>query len=171
MSSLHICIPVIGIVASIAIFLYHIFFEKAKFQKLGNCILPLTQKKSRILYPMLVFVCVIFALLFVRRFSLFIIIILTATCVLAVELGLRDYILQRKGGVYENGLITSGRFLTKEDFVSFPTLAYENDSPEASSIPPEMLKTVTKNNGVIVLEFANQEERNSTVNIIKSWVE
>ena len=169
MSSLYFFIPVAGIAASIIIVLYHLIFEKTKFQRLGNCLLPLTQKKNQIIIPLLVFVCVIFALLFIRRFSLFITLI--ATCSLAIELGLRDFILQKRGGVYENGLITSGRFLTKEEIVSFPTLAYENDTEGSSSVPPEILKTVTKNNGVIFLEFADFNERNNAVKIMQNWVE
>ena len=147
------------------------FFEKNKFKKLGNCLLPLTQKNSKTLFLILILTCLIFALLFVRRFSLFITLILSTTAVLSVELSFRDHVLQKLNGVYENGLITGGRLITKEDFVSFPTLVYENDSDDASSVPPQMLKTVTKNNGVIFLEFADSEERNNAVQIMKNWVE
>ena len=169
--NLHVFIPIAGIVASIAVVLYHLFFEKNKFEKLGNCLLPLTQKRSKTLFLILILTCLMFALHCVRRFSLFITLILTATAVLAVELSFRDHILQKLNGVYENGLITGGRFLQKDEIVSFPTLAYENDSDNASSVPPQMLKTVTKNNGVIFLEFANSEERNNAVQILKNWVE
>ena len=61
--------------------------------------------------------------------------------------------------------------MLKDEIVSFPTLAYENDSDGASSVPPQMLKTVTKNNGVIFLEFTNPEERNNAVYIMKNWVD
>ena len=93
--NLHVFIPIAGIIASIAVVLYHLFFQINKLKKLGNCQLILTRKKGKALFFILILIlmCLMFALLFIRRFSLFITLILTATAVLAVELSFRDHIL------------------------------------------------------------------------------
>ena len=89
---------------------------------------------------------------------------------MAVDMTIQDYFLQKLNGIYENAIISLGKKLLKTNITAFPTFEYENDSEDASSVPPNMLKVVTEQNGVIYLEFASAEERSEAAEILKNWL-
>ena len=89
---------------------------------------------------------------------------------MAVDMAIQDYFLQQLNGIYENAIISLGKKITKDNVTAFPTFEYENDSENASSVPPNMIKIVTEQNGTIYLEFISPEERNEAAQVLKNWL-
>ncbi|MBO4509282.1 MAG: hypothetical protein J5747_11690 [Spirochaetaceae bacterium] len=165
----------IASLAAIAMLVATIPMRKKKLDaKLGNCLIPLTQKKSTLFLAVLVLAPLIIAFQWFRVFAFYIQVILCLCSVLAIELAVRDKVLGSKCGVYENALIVDGRLLIKEDITALPTLEYEKESEafngDNGDFYRKALQIVTEKNGVIFVGFSSEEERNSAVDIIKNWV-
>lgn len=149
-------------------------------KKMGNCLLPLSRKKSMLFIAVLCFAPLLIVFQWFRPFAPYIHIILSVTAVLAVEIVIRERVFDSRSGVYENAIIVDGRLLERSDIVAFPTLAYENsedtvENPEEypsleDPVYRKALKIVTKKSGVIFVGFETEEERNKTVEIVKNWV-
>ena len=165
----------IASLAAIAMLAATIPMRKKKLDaKLGKCLIPLTQKKSTLFVAVLVLAPLIIVFQWFRVFQFYIQVILCLSAVLAVELAVRDKVLGSKCGVYENALIVDGRLLMKEDITALPTLEYEKESESFNSENGDFyrkaLQIVTEKSGVIFVGFSSEEERNSAVEIIKTWV-
>lgn len=163
-------IPAAADILAVLDIIYRLSTAKNVDSKTGKLQLVLTTKKRKTFWLVVVLALVLINLLFFRKFALWVSLVLGASGVLAVDLAIRDWILQSRSGVYENAVITRGRILMKDDIVSFPTLEYEKTTEEGTVVPPEMLKTVTNSIGVTYLEFVDEEERNKAVEIMKNWV-
>ena len=149
-------------------------------KKMGNCLLPLSRKNSMLFVAVLCFAPLMIIFQWFREFAPYIHIILSVTAVLAVEIVIRERVLDSRSGVYENAIIVDGRLLERSDIVAFPTLEYENtedavENPEEypsleDPVYRKALKIVTKKSGVILVGFETEEERSKTVEIVKNWV-
>ena len=150
-------------------------------KKMGECLLPLSRKSSMLFVAVLCFAPLMIIFQWFREFAPYIHIILSATAVLAVEIVIRERVLDARSGVYENALIVDGRYIVRSDIIAFPTLEYEND-PDAFEDSEEgeiamndpmykkALKIVTNSSGVIFVGFETEEERSKAVEIVKNWV-
>lgn len=168
--TMYILIPVCAYVLA-AVFAFSGFKQiKKQLAFLGNCEKPLTQTASKKFILLLVLCVIIIGLLFFVRFEIMVQAILGACAALAVKIVVQDTLLQRRNGVYQNGLVACGNLYLKEDFVSFPSFNYEkSDDDEASYVPDNMLKAVTNSKGVIYLEFASAADCNAACELLKKW--
>lgn len=119
---------------------------------------------------------------FIRKFELYIAIILDAVAVLGIETTVKDFILQQLSGVYENAIIVDSRLILKSDIVALPTLEYENSEEYIKSKQSDMysadsletaeksLKIISATSGEIFISFANKEQREKAVEVMKNWV-
>lgn len=163
-------IPILAYAAIIADIIFRLTKQPAAQAELGKCILPLSRKIKKSNFILIFLVLVFVALLFFRKFELWIECVFALVAVMAVDMTIQDYFLQKANGIYENAIISLGKKLLKSDITAFPTFEYENDSEDASSVPPNMLKVVTEKNGVIYLEFSSVEERSEAAEILKKWL-
>ncbi len=168
--TLYILIPVCAL-ALATVFAFSGFGQiKKQLAILGECQKPLTQTASKKFIPLLLLCLIIIGLLFFVRFEIMVQAILGACAALAVKIVVQDTLLQKRNGVYQNGLIACGNLYLKEDFVSFPSFNYEkSDDDEKSYVPDNMLKAVTNSKGVIYLEFASTQDCNEASELLKKW--
>lgn len=133
-------------------------------------------------YPSAALIPLIVIVQFFRELSLPLSLVIDSSAVIALEVLIREKILTERSGVYENVLISDGRFLLKTDIISFPTLSYENDetdeenssnvyAQDVKELKQKTLKIVTRKNGIIFIGFTSREEREEVVNIVRTWTE
>lgn len=165
---------------------YMSFFFRGKIidQKLGACLLPLTQSHNKIFYIVLLLTPLVVILQLFRSLDVFVSIIIDGAALFGVEAVIRERLLKKRSGVYEHALIVDGRLLLKTGIVSFPTLSYENEervsfektnadiyASDAQAIKEKTLKIVTHKKGIIFVGFTSAQERKKAVEIIRTWVE
>mgnify|MGYP000892165763 FL=1 len=163
-------IPLVTIIAIIADIVFRIVNQKNVNQSLGKCILPLTRRIKKTNFILIALIFIFTTLLFFRKFELWMECIFALIAIMAVDIVIQDYFLHQLGGIYENAIITLGKKLLKENVNSFPTFEYENDSESDSTVPPNMIKTVTEQTGIVYLEFVSPEERNEAAKVLKNWL-
>lgn len=165
-----IIIPVLAYVAITADIAFRLLKQPKEKEALGKCLLPLSRKIKKTNFILIFLILVFVALLFVRKFQLIIEIVFALIAVMAVDMAVQDFFLQQLNGIYENAIISLGKKILKSNVAAFPTFEYEDDSEDASSVPPNMLKIVTEENGTIYLEFISPEERTEAAQILKHWL-
>ncbi|MBP5793693.1 MAG: hypothetical protein J6W46_08660 [Spirochaetaceae bacterium] len=165
-----IIIPVLAYAAIVADVIFRFVNQPKVKEALGKCLLPLSRKIKKTNFILIFLILVFVALLFVRRFQLWVEVVFALIAVMAVDMAVQDYFLQQLNGIYENAIISLGKKILKSNVTAFPTFEYEDDSEDASSVPPNMLKIVTEENGTIYLEFISPEERNEAAQILKHWL-
>ncbi|MBO4728229.1 MAG: hypothetical protein J5631_07415 [Spirochaetaceae bacterium] len=165
-----IIIPVLAYAAIVADVVFRLVNQPKVKESLGKCLLPLSRKVKKTNFILIFFVLVFIALLFVRRFQFWVEIVFALIAVMAVDMAVQDYFLQQLNGIYENAIISLGKKILKSNITAFPTFEYEDDSEDASSVPPNMIKIVTEQNGTIYLEFISPEERTEAAKILKHWL-
>ena len=165
-----IIIPILTYAAIVADVIFRLVKQPKVKESLGKCLLPLTRKIKKTNFVLIFFVLVFIALLFVRKFQVWVEIVFALIAVMAVDMAVQDYFLQQLNGIYENAIISLGKKILKSNVTAFPTFEYEDDSEDASSVPPNILKIVTEENGTIYLEFISPEERNEAAQILKHWL-
>ncbi len=131
-------------------------------KKTGSCLLPLHKPKKKLYIIVITLAIVMLVVLYFREFSLFVAIVLHGTALLAVEMGVREYLNRSKSGIYENALVVDGRVVKKAEIVVLPTLEYETDFNNTLDI-------VTENRGTITVYFHNAKEREDAVVVLKLW--
>lgn len=171
------------LIASLAILILVILFpfrKKAFQKKLGKKLFAIKNRTHKIfiigiilLSPFLIFIQ------FFREFQLYIHVVLSLTSVLAIEIALRDMLISKNNGVFENALLVDSRCIWKKDFCALPTLSYENfdemDTEEslnidAKEVAMKTLKIVTHSSGEIFISFYDKDERAEVVSIIQNWI-
>ena len=168
--TLYILIPLCAFALALLLGLSAFGQIKKQLLLLGKCEKSLTQTANKKFILLLILCLIIIGLLFFIRFELVVQAILGCCAALAVKIVVQDTLLQRKNGIYQNGLIACGNLYLKEDFLSFPSFNYENDEEtEESFVPDNMLKAVTNSKGVIYLEFANAEDCKTACELLKKW--
>ena len=165
-----IIIPILTYAAIVADVIFRFVNQPKVKESLGKCLLPLSRKIKKTNFILIFLILVFVALLFVRRFQLWVEVVFALIAVMAVDMAVQDYFLQQLNGIYENAIISLGKKILKSNVTAFPTFEYEDDSEDASSVPPNMLKIVTEENGTIYLEFISPEERNEAAQILKHWL-
>ena len=132
-------------------------------KKNGECLLVL-KRVTGFIYPLIIVLSIVMlAVLYFREYALYMVIILHITALLALEMSTRELLYRSKSGIYTDFIIVEGRKILKTDFYALPTLAYETDVNNT-------LEVVTENKGTILLVFADTEERQRAVEILKMWV-
>jgi len=165
-----IILPILTYVAIIADIIFRLLKQPAEKEALGKCLLPLSRKIKKTNFILIFLILVFVALLFLRKFQLWIEVVFALIAIMAVDMAIQDYFLQQLNGIYENAIISLGKKVLKANVAAFPTFEYEDDSEGASSLPPNMLKVVTEDNGTIYLEFISPEERSQAAEILKHWL-
>lgn len=151
-------------------------------KSVGSCLVPLEQKKSWMIYLIVFFCVVIVALQFFRKFQFYINVILDVVAILGVELSVKDFVLQKMSGVYENALIANSRLIPKNEIIALPTLEYEESeeykvemenaefASDAYETAMKCLKVVTEKQGEFYIGFNSAEERKKSVEILRTWI-
>lgn len=178
MKLLLLIIRIVALIAMALIALTMPLRKKRLSKKIGECKLQLSRKKSMLFIAVFCFAPLMILLQWIRDFEPYIHIILSCVAVFAVELAVRERVLDSLSGVYDSFLIVDGRIIEKSDIENFPTLEYENapetyDENSESYIDPQYrkaLKIVSKKSGVFFVGFENDDERNKSVEILKNWV-
>lgn len=151
-------------------------------KKLGNKFIALSGSSHRLFYAAAALIPCIIVVQFFRELDFFVSIIIDGAAITGLEAVIREHLLRKRSGVYENALIVDGRLLWKTDIASFPTLAYEDNEDESHSnadiyaqdakeIKDKTLKIVTHKNGIIFVGFSSKEEREQAVSILRTWTE
>lgn len=155
--------------------------RKIQLNKWGKLLLGVNSRTNKLFVIILALAPIIVILLYFRDLGTMQNLILTLTAILAVELVLRDMLLRKRCGVYENALVADGRILPKEEIYSLPTLEYENTeeykaqkandeyAADAAETAAKVIQIVTKTRGTLYIGFENSEERNNTIEIIRKW--
>ncbi len=135
----------------------------ALFSKgLGSVLLPLTKTKTNLYILTISLAIVMLTVLHFRDFSIFVASVLHGTALLALEMGVREFLHRIKTGLYEKALVVDGQKILKDEIVALPTLEYETEVDNTLSI-------VTEKRGTKIVFFATKKERESVVQIIKDW--
>ncbi len=139
----------------------------------GPCLLELSRRTSKMFIAVIGVAAVLSIVMIFRPFEILYTAILCATAVLGVEVVLREHVYNARNGVYENALIVDGRYLTRDDILAFPELHYEKDDTDEESEYDELyaraLKVVSKQSGELYVGFADREEKEAAVAILKDW--
>ncbi|MCR5698857.1 MAG: hypothetical protein K6G52_04340 [Treponemataceae bacterium] len=182
MQILRIVINSVSIFAIVMLCATYKLREKKIDRDLGNCIVQFVRKTNKLIIPVVIFALAMVVIQFFREFQLYICLILDAVAVLGTELALRDFIFQKKAGIYENAMIADGRIIKKNDIIALPTLEYEeseeykkekeNDEFAADAYETAMksLKIVSDSHGEFYVGFADAQERAKAVEILKGWI-
>ena len=156
--------------------------EKKIDRDLGKCSVQFVRKTNKLIIPVVIFAIALVAVQFFRDFQFYINIILDVVAVLGTELAIRDFIFQKKAGIYENAMIADGRIIKRNDIIALPTLKYEeseeykkekeNDAYASDAYETAMrtLKIVSDSHGEFYVGFADAQERAKAVDILKSWI-
>ncbi len=131
-------------------------------KKTGSCLLQLRKTKMKLFIIVIALAIAMLVVLHFRAFSVFVAGVLHATALLAIEMGVREYINRAKSGVYEKALVADGKFIKKNEVVLLPTLEYETESSN-------ILDIVTEKRGTISIFFETVNERNDATSIVKTW--
>ena len=177
-------LSLISLVLLLILSVSYFFRGKVLEKKLGACLLPLTRVHNKLFYIVILLSPFVLILQFFRSLDIFVSLVIDGAVLFGVEAVIRESLLKKRSGVYAHALIVDGRLLFKTDIVSFPTLSYENDekasyektnadiyASDAQAIKEKTLKIVTHKNGIIFVGFTSAQERNNTVEIIRTWVE
>ena len=110
----NVIIEWLSYVCLIALFVSRPLRKRRLLKRAGNCLLPLTRKKTLVLYAgiFIISACML-AVLRLRSFDFIIALVLRITAVLAAELAVRDVVCKDAAGVYENMLIAGGKTIPK----------------------------------------------------------
>ncbi len=138
--------------------------KKKNFNKKnGECQLELKRTTGWIYPTVIILSIVMLVLLYFREFALYMVIVLHATDLLALEMSTRELVYRSNAGIYSDFIIVEGRKLEKEEIYSLPTLQYEEEYNNT-------LEVVTEKKGTMLLIFADNEERSAAVEILRTWV-
>lgn len=155
--------------------------RKNQLKKWGKLLYEVNCRTNKLFVIILALAPIIVFLLYFRDLGTMQNLILTLTGVLAIELVLRDMLLRKRCGVYENALVADGRILPKDEIYRLPTLEYENTedyksekekdefAADAAETAAKVIQIVTKTRGTLYIGFESAEERNNTVEIIRKW--
>lgn len=135
------------------------FRSKSITKKAGQMHLPLSYKKNTAVKD--IFIYIICILLFyipnLKALQTMTSVILCACGILGAEIATRELYLHKKNGIYQNGIISSGIYLSYTDLVRIP-----EEQPDNNSV---ILQTAAK--GPTTLIFADTSERDSALAKIK----
>ncbi len=129
---------------------------------MGKRIIVLSSTKANMYIAVIALALIMLIVLYFRDFSLVVAVVLHGTALLAIEMGVREFLHRIKSGIYENALVADGRIIRKDEIVTLPTLEYEKEAGNT-------LEIVTENRGTISVFFSSVQERNNVVQIIKAW--
>ncbi|MGP1587232.1 MAG: hypothetical protein ACTTHG_02685 [Treponemataceae bacterium] len=132
--------------------------QKRIVKKLGGIQIKLKTHKKKLFIAVIVAAFAAVIMEFFRNFELYIMLILDFSAFLAVEMAIKDYVLQQNAGVYNNGLIVDGKIIKKIQII------------ELSDDSTTKLKIRTDNNEVFFPVFENESEKENAVEIIQKWL-
>jgi hypothetical protein len=135
----------------------------------GLCLLPLKRTQSKLFIIAIVLCFAVIAILRFRSFQLYITVIIDIACVLGINLSVRESVNRRASGVYERALITDGELFYRENIIAIPELNYDKDEETSEYAYKNTLKIVTTKGGETWIAFADAEEKEAVLNIVKSW--
>ena len=128
--------------------------RQKKLSCLGECIKPLRRKKSTKIIA-LFFVCllVIFVTLF-RKMNFLGVCAICAASALAFEIAIRNFLVFKYSGIYQNGLYLQHPFILYKEIKSIPALLWE-DSDLSEKLD---FQFVMKNSNDVTIIFQDKEE-------------
>lgn len=99
--------------------------------------------------------------LILKNYSLLIIIILCGCGVLGAWIVAGDAAMGPKYGLYENGIIAAGKFISYDDIITFPILNLPIE--EQKNHPDNVLSIATRKYGLIDIVFSSEEVCNQVI--------
>lgn len=160
-------------IAAIVIELCTIPARIRKMEKqIGTCQLELSRKTSPMFIGGVAVALILPCVMIFRPFEPLYTAILCGCAVLGVEVVIRERVYEARNGVYENALIVDGRYFPKDDVITFPELHYEKDNDEEEEVDElyrRALKIVSKKSGEVYVGFANGDEKDAAVELLKDW--
>lgn len=172
----NVIIEWLSYVCLIALFVSRPLRKRRLLKRAGNCLLPLTRKKTLVLYAgiFIVSACML-AVLRLRSFDFIIALVLRITAVLAAELAVRDAVCKDAAGVYENMLIAGGKTIPKTDIVQLHEFdsASGGEGQEADGTRNTALVLQIDTAGTpqtAVVSFDNAIEYGNAKRIIQKWL-
>ncbi len=128
----------------------------------GTRLTVLASTKANLYIVVIALSIIMLIVLYFRDFSLVVSVVLHGTALLAIEMGVREFLNRIKSGVYEYALVCDGRIIRKDEIFTLPTLEYEKEADNTLDI-------VTEKRGTIKVFFSSVQERMDALTIIKEW--
>lgn len=155
-------ILIICAVFILATLIYLPFRTKFILKNAGKLILK-TKNSSKITSGLVLIFSGILIIVSARReLSFFATIIVYALSVLGCFMGTGEILLCAKSGLYENGIISGGRFYSLSSFKNLPMLKLPEE--DQNFYKNNSIKIITNNNNTISIQFFNDEEASAVQN-------
>lgn len=174
-------IPTTALIIMVTLLIFYPIRKNRQLKKWGKLLYGVNSRSNKFFIIILCLAPLLVALLYIRNLGFLQNLILSLCGVLAIELVIRDLLLRKRCGVYENALVADGRILLKKEFVHLPTLEYETTqeyikekqedayASDALETAAKVIQIVTENKGTIYVGFETAQERSEVVKIIRTW--
>ena len=130
---------------------------------LGECIRPLHRGNSAKLIAMFFLCLLVIFVTLIRRMNFLGICVICAAAVLGFEIAVRNFILLRNSGIYQNGIYLQHPFILYKDIKSIPALLWE-DADLSEKLDYQF---VLNNSADVTIVFQNKEEADFVFSQIK----
>ena len=140
------------------------FRAKKIISSAGKCKLPL--RRDSLLKVLLLFVICFFliSVIFLNRLPLAGNFMVCAVGLLGFELGVRNFLVRKYGGIYENGIFLQYPFIAFENIDSIPVLGWEDSIESLES--QTTLHVVLKDGTNIALLFESTDEMQKIIRLL-----
>ena len=137
--------------------------QSSLLKKAGKCILPLRRGKVFKAISIFVLCFIIIFVTLVRSINYRGVCIICAACVAASELAVRNFLLLKNSGVFENGIYIQHPFILYKEIKSVPALLWE-DADISDKLDYQIVMSNSANVNII---FQDKEEAETVLNYIK----
>lgn len=135
---------------------------KLIMRKAGNLVVPIAKKNIVMQIGIMILSGCLIGILAVRELGLFVDAVILLVGIIGVVMGSQDAFLSGKGGLYENGIIGNGCFVSISEINALPALSYTKEEREA--LNQTVLMVSTENRGIINFLFDTEEEKKNIEN-------
>ena len=126
-------------------------------KKAGKILVPVLEKKVLLQYVTIVISGFLIVILFFRELGFVYDCIICLVSILGCAMSSEEICLNKKCGLYQNGLIANGHFLPLEEIYALPVLSYEKEVQD--SMDPRILVITTNRQGTVNYVFSSAEEK------------
>lgn len=130
--------------------------KKYALKKAGSCIIAVKKRKDAAGLGVLICCPVLIATLLLRNLAPYMNVVIGVVALTAAELTVRELSYASISGLYENGIIGSGRYISFDDIISLPLLQLPKN--ERIKYNGAILQLATKKHGIVQITFADETE-------------
>lgn len=152
-----------GYLASLILIASLPFRSKAIQKTLGNCLEPMRRGRTLKIYAMMALCLLVNSLPLIRSQTLLTSCIFSAVAVLGEEIAIRNLLVLKNGGLYQNGFFLQYPFVLFENILSVPALNWE----DVNLCEKFDFQVILKENSSINLIFQNTWEAQMIIGSIK----